>query len=168
MKYSEIKRLTSIGNYQINVFLRYVKMQLDEYINDFHLDLNPDFQRGHIWTTEQQVKYVEFLLKGGKTGRIIYFNCPGWHNGRTDDFVVVDGLQRLTALMRFCNNEIKAFGHYEREFEGIADADVIFNVNNLKTRKEVLQWYLELNSAGTPHTKEELDRVRGMLSEIVI
>jgi hypothetical protein len=28
----------------------------------------------------------------------------------------------------------------------------------------VLQWYLELNSGGTPHTKEELDKVKKMLS----
>lgn len=37
------------------------------------------------------------------------------------------------------------------------------NVNNLLTRREVLQWYVEFNSGGTPHTTEELDRVRALL-----
>ena len=37
-------------------------------------------------------------------------------------------------------------------------------VNDLQTREEVLQWYLELNSAGTPHSKEELDRVKALLA----
>ena len=32
------------------------------------------------------------------------------------------------------------------------------NINDLPTRKDVLQWYLEMNSAGTPHTKEEINK----------
>ena len=35
--------------------------------------------------------------------------------------------------------------------------------NNLKTRKEVLQWYIEMNNGGTPHTKEEINRVKILL-----
>ena len=31
-------------------------------------------------------------------------------------------------------------------------------LNDLQTREEVLQWYLELNTTGVPHSKEELDR----------
>ena len=31
------------------------------------LQFNPDFQRGHVWTEGQQIAFMEFLLKGGKT-----------------------------------------------------------------------------------------------------
>lgn len=31
------------------------------------------------------------------------------------------------------------------------------NVNDLKTEKEVLQWYVDMNAGGTPHTKEEIE-----------
>ena len=37
------------------------------------------------------------------------------------------------------------------------------HINNLKTKKEVLTWYLEMNTGGTVHTDDELDRVRKML-----
>jgi hypothetical protein len=43
--------------------------------------------------------------------------------------------------------------------------NIIWHVNDLKTREEVLIWYLEMNSGGTPHTKEELDRVKRMLEK---
>ena len=42
---------------------------LDRLINEEGLQLNPDFQRGHVWTEDQQVKFLEFILRGGKTGR---------------------------------------------------------------------------------------------------
>lgn len=50
--------------------------------------------------------------------------------------------------MRFLNNEIKVFDTYCNDFEdklpmGI---DLVFSVNNLKTEREVLQWYMDMNT----------------------
>ena len=40
------------------------------------------------------------------------------------------------------------------------------NINNLKSEKEVLQWYIDMNAGGTPHSSEEIDRVRKMIKKI--
>lgn len=97
---------------------------------------------------------------------------PSW-NGFTpstqyDDFVCVDGLQRITAVLEFMSNEIKVFGSYYREFEDSmpSNAELFFNVNNLQTEKEVLQWYVDMNAGGTPHTNYEIERVRNMIREL--
>jgi hypothetical protein len=110
---------------------------------------------------------VEYLLRGGTSGRDVYFNNPGWHSGDNGEYVCVDGLQRLTALLKFVNDEIKAFGSFCSEYEdGLRMTNnIIWHVNDLKTREEVLIWYIEMNSGGTPHTKEELDRVKRMIDE---
>lgn len=173
MRFSDIKPFTKDGDYEVNIGLKYLESTLSEYEKDYGLELNPDFQRGAVWTEEQQIAYIEFFLKGGKTARVIYFNCPSFsRNIRENDnaMVCVDGLQRLTALRKFINNELKVFGAYLNEYE---DKDVMlrrignlrFNVNNLQTRKEVLQWYLDFNSCGTVHSQEEIDRVKKLLEE---
>lgn len=85
--------------------------------------------------------------------------------------VCVDGLQRLTAIRKFLNNDLKVFGHYLNEFE---DKDVflrrhngiLFNINDLKTKKEVLKWYLDFNTGGTVHSDEEIIRVKKILDEL--
>jgi len=41
--------------------------------------------------------------------------------------------------------------------------EFLFNVNNLNNKKEVVEGYLHMNGCGVAHTKEELDRVRGLL-----
>lgn len=173
MKYTDIPQLTKSGSYQVNVPLSYIERNVEDFINELGLILEPDFQRGHVWTKEQKIKYVEFLLKGGKSARIIYFNAPWWKGNKSDydnvyhDFVIVDGLQRLTAVLDFLQNRIQVFGLYRNEFEGRIpiDIDLIFNVNNLKTRAAVLQWYIEMNSGGTPHTTKEIERVKKLLEE---
>jgi hypothetical protein len=38
------------------------------------VDLQPDFQCGYVWTQEQQIAYIKFMLSGVITGRAIYFN----------------------------------------------------------------------------------------------
>lgn len=89
--------------------------------------------------------------------------------GEYNDFVCVDGLQRLTAIRRFMNGEIPVFGSYINEFEdkmGIARDSIKVNINNLKSEKEVLQWYIDMNAGGTPHTSAEIQRVKDMIGNL--
>jgi len=109
VKFSDIKQLTGDGNYQVGVELKYAVTRIKEWEEDdyYALKLNPDFQRGHVWTEEQQIAYMEYLLMGGNNARTIYFNKPSWGDFRArsgyDEFVCVDGLQRLTAVRKYCS-----------------------------------------------------------------
>ncbi len=166
MKFKDIPKFTRAGSYQVNMPLNYFVKWIKENQEECGLEMNPDFQRGHVWTEKQQIAYIEFLLRGGKSGKVVYFNCPLWSLGSRDcDFVCVDGLQRTTAIMRFIDNEIPAFGVYYKDFEDNLpmEIDIIVNINELKTRKEVLKWYIEMNEGGTPHTEEEIERVKRLL-----
>lgn len=172
MKFSEIPQLIEGGAWEANFSLASVPKVLEEWKEESGLILNPDFQRGHVWTEAQQTAFMEYYLRGGRSGMVIFFNQPSW--GRSplahgyDELVCVDGLQRLTAIVRFMNNEIPAFGQLHDEFgESIRrapnNAGLRFNVNSLQTREQVLTWYLQMNDGGTPHTAEEIGRVRGLL-----
>ena len=173
-RFKDIPQLTKFGNWQVNIPLTDVTHQIKKWEEDeyYNLQLNPNFQRGHVWTEEQQISYIEFLLRGGQPARTIYFNMPSWNGVRPltqyNDFVCVDGLQRVTSVLKFINNEIKIFGSYYKEFEDYMslNAELIFNVNNLQTEKEVLQWYVDMNAGGTPHTNDEIEGVRRMIREL--
>lgn len=168
--FKEIPKFIQQGSYSVdyplNSLVKWVRDEQDE----MNLQLEPDFQRGHVWTEEQQKKYVQFLLRGGRTGRDLYFNCPSWHvsvpEGAYDEFVCVDGLQRITAITRFINNEIPVFGSYFKEFTDsirLLNCTMRVNVNNLRTKRAVLQWYIEMNAGGTPHSEEEIERVKALM-----
>jgi hypothetical protein len=172
MKFKSIKKMTGLGNYHVTTPWRDLKESINRWTEIFNLQLNPDFQRGHVWTKEQRRKYVEFKLRGGGVlNDAILFNHPGWQRDFEGDFMLVDGLQRLTSAMMFLNDEIKVFGSsfnegYEfSEFEDKLDWNVCFDfyVNNLSTRAEVLNWYIELNSGGVVHSTEEIERVKNLL-----
>jgi hypothetical protein len=165
-KFADIPQITR-AHYRINVSWPYLEEQLAHFA-ETGLELEPDFQRAHVWTEEQQIRYVEWVLRNGKSGREILWNCPGWQRNYDGPVVLVDGLQRITAARKFMNNEIPVFGSYCAEYTDrlhMIRADFIFYVNDLTTRAEVLQWYLDINSGGTAHTSNELDKVRELLKK---
>lgn len=170
-KFQDIPQfVSSVGKYDTNFRLDRFILFLDKEMveNGYPMDLDPDYQRPYCWTEEQEINWIEFILRGGQSGRIFYFNDPNWSYRQSKDgkLELVDGKQRLKALRRFINNEIKVFGTYYKDYEDRLDYckhNVIMSVNNLATRKEVLKWYLGLNGGGMPHTKEELDRVYKLL-----
>lgn len=169
MKFRDIPQFTGDGKYKADYSFARIIPVIEDMIREDGLQLEPVFQRGHVWTEIQQVRYIEYILRGGKTGRDFYFNNPMWSSFKEAGdmgFVCVDGLQRLTALKRFMNNEIRAFGLLCKEYEDgprYIGGKFTLHVNDLKTQEEVLQWYLDMNSGGTPHAEEELLRVRHMI-----
>lgn len=168
MKYSDLPQFTNVGDYQTSISWDYLEYCLNKWQTDklAKLELNPDFQRGHVWSKEQQIKFVEYKLSGGPGANIIYFNCVGWMNNYKGPFILVDGLQRITAILSFLHDEIPAYGYYLHDFDQplrFIKSNLLFNINNLKTRKEVLTWYIQMNSGGIAHTEEEIERVRKLL-----
>jgi len=164
--FNQIKQFPNI-HYRIDVSLAHLQEQIDTYVNEHSLDLNPDFQRGHVWSRYQQIEYMEFLFKNPTSGREIYFNHPNWMSTFKGHFVLVDGKQRLTAALKFLNNKIPIFNHYKNEWQGMYSFEIgfSFHIAKLKSRKEVLQWYLDFNSGGTPHSTEEIEKVKKLLEE---
>ena len=157
--FQQLPKLIGFGNYTVTAEFTSILRQLKAYEDDCNLDLNPEFQRGYVWTDQQKTNYVEFMLKGGNTGRDILFNCPFFVSDNDYDeddpilnrMVIVDGKQRLSAVCGFLQNEVKAFGSYYKDFTGKLRTvnRLNFHINELCTRKDILQWYLELNSGGT-------------------
>jgi hypothetical protein len=167
MRFQDIPQFTRGATYVVDVPWAVLDDSLGYYLGKYGLDLDPDFQRGYVWTPLQQTRYVEFILRGGATGRDLYTNCPGWNRGHTKNFVMVDGKQRLTAARAFLDNKVPVFdGLLFRDFtDGLSMTGPGFkwHVNDLQTRAEVLQWYVDLNTGGTLHTDEEIDRVKALI-----
>lgn len=131
------------------------------------IDLNPEYQRGHVWTQDQKVAYIEYCLRGGKTNNTVVFNQRDPEDGSCP-YECVDGKQRLTAVYEFVNNKLKVFGSLTCSdlvsASGMKRCSTSYYLTvivlSLPTREAILRYYLDHNSGGTPHDPSELDRVK--------
>ena len=172
-RFQDIPQFPKAAGYSCDYGWDYLPLHYAHEVVNVGLDVNPDFQRNYVWTPDQKVRYVEHILRGGMTGRDLYFNCAGWHSGRVGPnygeegyYVLVDGKQRLDAVLGFLNNEFPIFGgNFRRDYTDrprIMTASFKWHVNDLKTREEILQWYIDLNAGGTIHSDDEINRVRAL------
>ena len=168
-RFQDIPQIGKYGSYSIDVAWTSIESQLRDFGSSLTVNLDPDFQRGHVWTRDQQIAYLEHILQGGQSGREILWNCASWNKPADDDeIVLVDGKQRLTAARRFLAGEIPAFGTYFPEYTDELRSVLVrfkFYINDLPTKKDVLKWYLAHNGGGVPHSREELSRVQTMIED---
>lgn len=164
MKFSSIENtLAPRTGYRVYVAWRELRDKFARW-EEQGLELDPDFQRGHVWSQEQQIAYLEYAMRGGVSGMDLYFNCGSWGAGYNTPIYLVDGKQRLTAVFAFLDGKVPAFGHYIHEYEDRLPFEFgfHFNMNNLRARREMLAWYIGLNG-GVAHTEEEINRVKALM-----
>lgn len=89
-------------------------------IKNGDMDLQPDFQRGEIWTPQKKKKLIDSILRG--------WRIPPIHvvlSGQAID-EVLDGQQRLAAIRDFYDNIISVDGHIEPLDESIIALDGLY------------------------------------------
>jgi len=148
--------------YQVDIGLGRLKTNLEQY----NINLDPDYQRNYVWSGLQKSKFVGALIENHKA------IPPFWFN-RTKDFAsseVVDGKQRIEACLTWLKDDIPAICPCEKVV-WYSDLDEVDHrgINNSITlrwnfvelpRVEVMEFYLRLNAGGTVHTEDDLNKVR--------
>lgn len=140
------------------------------------VDMCPDFQRGHVWTPVQQRLYIESCLRGvvSSAGLLIQFSCSSWADEDVESdlpsgLLCLDGLQRFTAITEFAKGNVTPFGLTLAELEGthfsIKQRYVKVAIHGFTRRADLLENYLALNAGGTPHSPDEIARVRALLAK---
>lgn len=130
------------------------------------IDLNPIFQRGRVWTTQQKIRYVEFRLAGGTTGGDIHFNDPSPSREKRLPLLLMDGKQRIDAALSFLDGELPVFGHVLSEYVDQPDRlSFQLHIHRFTEVDEILQWYCDMNRGGVVHSDAEIARVQGLVGK---
>jgi hypothetical protein len=135
------------------------------------MDLDPEYQRGHVWTERQESKFVGALLEHNQAIPPFWMNWTGPNRQSSE---VVDGKQRIKACLRWLNDEIPANCPCGIDvwYSELCEVDnraldlyvtMSWNFVNLSP-VDVMKFYLRLNGGGTIHTEDELERVKRLIT----
>lgn len=153
---------------------------LSRMVADGEIDFDPPYQRGHVWTEDQQKNFVGFLIEGGRAPEVFVRELPVTEDTKPPFYEVVDGKQRMTAMIRWWNGEIPARLSEEWDSQEIwvSDLDLVelrcIKIGGMNTSvqflvdvtdAQVMRFHLRLNRGGTVHTDEEIERVQRLYEE---
>lgn len=144
---------------------------LEQGLETWNVDTDPPYQRGHVWTDEQRSAFLGYWLQGGTIPTLWVWEPPNAMEDAGDARPeLIDGKQRLTSLLMWWHDDIAANVDGCQVFA--RDTNKLFRIHHkikmtfvrLASRADVLRFYLRLNGGGTPHSPDELARVRALLA----
>lgn len=112
-EFTEAQEITPYNPDDIRVHQKQFSIKfIEEMIENGDIDFTPDFQRNFVWNSIQKSKLIESLLLRIPLP-IFYFA-----EDKEGRLTIVDGLQRLTTIKEFMNNEF-SLNHLEYLGDGV-------------------------------------------------
>lgn len=143
---------------------------LPELLESYNVDTDPPYQRGHVWNDAQKIAYVEHVLKGGDAGLFV-LNDSTPKELASRKYELVDGKQRISAILAFLSDDILAFGVKFSEIEDNQKLNtfgrVKFSIYGFEDQRDVVALYLSLNNGGSIHTDADLQVARDYLNSLL-
>lgn len=111
------------------------------------LELRPDFQRNEVWSKAAQIMLIDTIIKGIPIPKVYIKSII--RDGNTYR-VVIDGQQRLTAILKFVKNELALKKPYIGEHQ-----DKKFSELPPEVQNQILRYKIDINEIFNP-TDEEI------------
>ena len=119
----------------------------------------PDFQRGLVWTEDQNLRLIDSIFRGIPIGTYaVNFSTDQLPPKLTN--ILLDGQQRLNALSMYWNDELSYRGYkwseLNRPQQGILNRVMFPQMRtNTKSLAEAKTYYNAMNFGGTDHTEDD-------------
>ena len=133
----------------------------------FGLDMDPDYQRGYVWTQEDKEKLIDSIFNNVDIGKFVFIHKP-----ISSEYLyeILDGKQRVTAICEFYENRFPYKGKYfndlcVRDQNHFENYHVSLAEIEYANKETILKYFLMLNTTGKTIDENHLKKVREMLSK---
>ena len=128
-------------NLQISYSQRHVISLIWCYYGQSGIDDEVEYQRGNVWTEEDQVKLIDSIYRNIDIGKFVIIRRPYKENEK--GYEILDGKQRLGALRAFYEGRIKYKGY---TFQELSSRD----------RHHFTDYPVSWGEIGVPHDLEDI------------
>ena len=132
----------------------------------------PEWQRKEVWDIAKKQRLIDSILRGWKLPKFYFVKSSG------DDYEVVDGQQRLSAIFEFCSNELSLSPESAKRFGGplysnleqkVADSfddfEIEYDVIEDATDEELKDFFQRLQEGLPLTSSEKLNAVHSKLRD---
>lgn len=158
-----------------DVRLLFTNSDLDALLHTYYgmgIDMNPEYQRGYVWTQEDKELLIDSVFNNIDIGKFVLIYLSDYeYFERGKSYEILDGKQRLSAIIEFYENRFPYKGKYYNDLS-YKDKRTFnkFTISVAKVhetdKKTVLKYFLMLNRTGRSMDKTHLDKVEQMLNDM--
>ncbi|MFC5079533.1 hypothetical protein VTH8203_01520 [Vibrio thalassae] len=122
----------------------------------------PTWQRDSVWTLKQKVSFIESCYLGYDIGSIVVNGYLDLDDNTLAEYsdCLIDGQQRVEALLDYTSDKFKVFGFYYSELERSEQSRFLYRELGKRTtdcfdERKLKVVYNHLNFSGTNHLESE-------------
>jgi hypothetical protein len=132
----------------------------------------PEWQRGEVWNVERKQQLVDSILRGWKLPKFYFLKVS------EDQYEVVDGQQRLSAIYDFFSNDLSLSVDTIKDFGGplykdlktknadiFDDFEIEFDEIETATEEEIKQFFQRLQQGLPLSSSEKLNSIHSKLRD---
>ena len=153
-----------------DIRINYSQRQLSGLLSHayhFGFDLEPEYQRGLVWTLEDKIALIDSIFNNVDIGKFTFIK-PDYIMDKTE---VLDGKQRLTTLLEYYEDRFEYKGYKfsdlswqdQNHFENYS---IAWGESSNLIQEQKLRYFIKLNTTGKEMDKSHLDKVKNMLKEL--
>jgi len=170
INFSEKKIFSKRDELELNYYQTQIS-SLHSLFYHFGVDLNPDYQRDLVWSMDDKIKLIDSIFDNVDIGKFV-FVVRDYKDRQTPHlFEILDGKQRLTAIMEFWEDRFLWNGLLfsqlhpldQHHFTGYRLSKA--ELNKPKDLNVLYKFFLKLNTSGKPIDEKHLNKVKSLISE---
>ena len=160
------------------IFFSYQQREMNsllmKMVDEFGIDLNPEYQRDLVWTDDQKYELIESIFRHIDIGKFVVIRRP-WGDDPMIPltpklYEMFDGKQRLTAIWEYFTGRFQYKGKYfyelhPRDQNHFKYYNISYAEINPLTKEQKYRYFLKLNTNGTPISKEHMEKVKKLWEE---
>jgi hypothetical protein len=137
---------------------------------NFGIDMNPEYQRDLVWELEDKVALIDSIMNDVEIGRFVFMK-KNYSSTESTMSEVIDGKQRLTALIEFFEDRFAYKGLKYSEMNPM-DKNHFTNKSILRidvdqmTIEQRMDYFIRINTTGKAMDAEHLENVKKKLKNI--
>jgi len=147
--------------------LSYLNTSISYFFNMFlhnHINMNPHYQRDYVWSEKDKEELITSIFNQNEIGRFIIRRKP-FEIGKFR-YEIVDGKQRLNAIMDFFTGHMKWKGKFFHELHPIDRSKfkssfmiMVCELPETLTDEEVIEIFIRSNISGKTMSKYHLKKI---------
>ncbi len=153
------------GDLKLNYSQRTISSILHMYYYS-GLDLNPDYQRGNVWSPDDKVLLIDSIFRNIDIGKFTIIKRPFKEN--TQSYEILDGKQRIITILEFFEDrfEYKGLKFSElnwRDQNHFEDYNISHSEATNLSHEQKYRYFLNLNVTGKPIDPKHINHVKQLL-----
>jgi len=168
LPYRSKEQISSIPRVEVDddISFQYSQRQLRGMLSSYYtsgIDLDQDYQRGNVWSPEQKYMLIDSIYKNIEIGKFTVIRRP-FREEIDKYYEMLDGKQRLTALLEFYESRFTYKGRYFHEMHGrdqshFESYSISYSETEPLTPEQKYRYFLKLNTCGVPQDPAHIKKV---------